>query len=123
MHPSTDPPADQLPSDAERAFAGTVLEELLHHIEVENANAAAYPQSGRCTFHVSHAWVDGAVMYLVYTAPPSDRIWGLARDTRESLINPSPWNETDDPAFYYYLLDLEENWRAIGHGNLVRTRT
>jgi hypothetical protein len=29
--------------------------------------------------------------------------------TRESLINPSPWNEADDPALYYYLLDLEEN--------------
>jgi hypothetical protein len=43
-------------------------------------------------------------------APPSNRTWGLARDTRGSLINPSRWNDADDPAYYYYLLDLEENW-------------
>lgn len=91
-------------------FAARVLRELLHRIEVRNANAAAYPRLGRCTFLVSHAWTDGAVMHLVYTAPPSDRTWGLVRDTRESLISPSSWNPADDPALYYYLLDLEENW-------------
>jgi hypothetical protein len=96
--------------DADRSLAVTILGELLHRIEVGNANAAAYPRPGRCTFLVSHAWTDGAVMHLVYAAPPSNRTWGLARDTRESLINPSPWNEADNPALYYYLLDLEENW-------------
>jgi hypothetical protein len=112
MHPSTEPPPGQAPTDADRTFAARVLSELLHRIEVGNASAAAYPRPGRCTFLVSHAWTDGAVMHLVYTAPPSDRTWGLARDTRESLINPSPWNDADDPARYYYLLDLEENWPA-----------
>lgn len=110
MPPSTEPSLGREPTDAERDFAAKVLHELLHRIEVGNANAAAYPRPGRCTFLVSHAWIDGAVMYVVYSAPPSDRIWGLVRDTRESLINPSPWNESDDPALYYYLLDLEENW-------------
>ncbi|WP_421845169.1 hypothetical protein [Mycobacterium sp.] len=110
MHPSTESSPGQPPTDAECDFAAKVLDELLHHIEVRNANAAAYPRPGRCTFLVSHAWTDGAVMHLVYTAPPSDRTWGLVRDTRESLINPSPWNEADNPALYYYLLDLEENW-------------
>ncbi len=46
----------------------------------------------------------GRITRLVIVSP------GLVRDTRESLINPSPWNEADDPALYYYLLDLEENW-------------
>jgi hypothetical protein len=110
MHRSTESPLGQPPTGADRDFAAKVLRELLHRIEAGNANAAAYPRPGRCTFLVSHAWTNGAVMHLVYTAPPSDRTWGLARDTRESLINPSPWNEADDPALYYYLLDLEENW-------------
>ena len=110
MHPSTEPPQDQSPTDADRDFASRVLNDLLHRIEVGNANAAAYSRPGRCTFLVSHAWTDGAAIRLVYVAPPSDRTWGLARDTRRSLINPSPWNEADDPALYYYLLDLEENW-------------
>lgn len=110
MHRSTDSPPGQPPAGADHDFAAKVLRELLHRIEVRNANAAAHPRPGRCTFLVSHAWTDGAAMHLVYTAPPSDRTWGLARDTRESLINPSPWNEADDPALYYYLLDLEENW-------------
>ncbi len=112
MHPSTEPSPGQAPTDADRDFAARILRELLHRIEVRNANAAVYPRPGCCTFLVSHAWTDGAVMHLVYTAPPSDRTWGLARDTRESLINPSPWNKADDPALYYYLLDLEENWPA-----------
>lgn len=110
MHPSTETSPEQPPTDTDRKFAAKVLREVLHRIEVRNANAAAYPGPGRCTFLVSHAWTNGAVMHLVYTAPPSDRFWGLIRDTRESLINPSPWNEADDPALYYYLLDLEENW-------------
>lgn len=110
MPPSTDPSLGKNPTETDQEFAAKILRELLHRIEIRNANASAYPRPGRCTFLVSHAWTDGAVIYLVYAAPPSNRTWGLARDTRESLINPSPWNENDDPALYYYLLDLEENW-------------
>lgn len=116
MHPSTEPSPEQPATEADS--------KLLHRIEVENANAAAYPRPGRCTFLVSHAWTEGAVMHLVYEAPPSNRTWGLVRDTRELLINPSPWNEADDTASYYYLLDLEENWpgassRAQGESDEV----
>ncbi|WP_396928283.1 hypothetical protein [Mycolicibacterium sp.] len=50
------------------------------------------------------------MMYLVYTAPPSNITWGLVRDTTRSLVDPGPWNENDNPALYYYLLDLEEAW-------------
>jgi hypothetical protein len=93
-------------------FAAGVLEELLQEIEVRNANADPDIAKGQYIFVVSHAWTDGAMMYLVYATPPSDHTWGLARDTRQSLINPSPWNDRDNPALYYYLLDLEENWRG-----------
>ena len=110
MNPSTEPPAAQPPTDADRMFAEKVFHELLHRIEVGNANAAAYPQPGRCTFLVSHAWIEGAAFRLVFTAPPSDRTWGLARDTRESLIGFYGWGDGEDPALYFYLLDLEENW-------------
>jgi hypothetical protein len=48
-------------------------------------------------------------MFLVYQAPPSDRTWGLARDTRQSIIDPGPWQSVDDPALYYFLLDFEES--------------
>lgn len=50
------------------------------------------------------------MMYVVYQTPPLDITWGLARDTRESLIDSGPWNDTDNPALYYYLLDFEEGW-------------
>lgn len=89
MHRSTEPPPGEPLTDADRIFAARVLGELLDRIEVDNANAAAYPRPGRYTFLMSHAWTDGAAIRLVYTAPPSDRTWGLARDTRESLINPA----------------------------------
>jgi hypothetical protein len=75
---------------------------------------------------VSHAWTVGPVIYLVYHAPPSDCTWGLVRDTRHSLINPGPWNDSDDaPLYYYYLLDLEENWpggfsRPPGEADAIR---
>lgn len=104
MPPSTEATQQQ------REFASRVLADLLHEIDVRNANADPDIRKGRYTFNVSHAWTEGAMIFLVYTAPPSDRIWGLARDTRRSLINPSPWNDDDDPALYYYLLDLEEKW-------------
>ena len=48
------------------------------------------------------------MMYLVYKAPPSEITWGLARDTRQSIINPGPWPSLDEAVLYYYLIDLEE---------------
>jgi hypothetical protein len=97
MSPSTEA------SDAQREFAAEVLRNLLRHIDAENQ------KEGRHPFLVSHAWTEGPMMYLVYTAPPSDRNWGLVRDTRESIIDPSPWQDLDEAVRYYYLLDFEEN--------------
>lgn len=94
MCPSTEPTPEH------DQFAANVLQNLLRRI-AENNNG------GRYTFLVSHAWTEGPTMCLVYTAPPSDITWGLVRDTRESLIDPGPWSDFDDPALYYYLLDLE----------------
>lgn len=37
---------------------------------------------------------------------------GLVRDTRESIIDPSPWPSLDEAVRYYYLLDLDEG--ALG---------
>jgi hypothetical protein len=96
MCPSTDETA------AQRQFAADVLRNLLHRIEVENQKEARDP------FLVSHAWIEGPMMFVVYTAPPSDIVWGLSRDTRQSIIDPGPWQPEDDVALYYYLLDLEE---------------
>jgi hypothetical protein len=98
MCPSTEP------ADAHRAFAADVLRNLLRRIDAENENA------GRHQFLVSHAWTEGPMMYLVYTAPPSDRTWGLVRDTRQSIIDPGPWPSLDEAVLYHYLIDLEENW-------------
>ena len=89
-------------TDAQREFATDVLRNLLRHIDGENCK-------GHAAFLVSHAWTDGPMMYLVYTAPPSDRTWGLARDTRDSIIDPGPWPDLDEAVLYYYLLDFEEN--------------
>ncbi|WP_082950063.1 MULTISPECIES: hypothetical protein [unclassified Mycobacterium] len=94
------PPPDA--DDAEVQFAADVLRKLLRHIDFENSR-----RSNR--YLVSHAWTDGPMMYLVYAAPPSDRSWGLARDTRESIIDPAPWPNLDEAVLYYYLLDFEEN--------------
>jgi hypothetical protein len=104
MCPSTEPIESQC------EFAADVLQKLLRHIVIENIKNTDKPRPGHYLFRVSHAWTEGATMCLVYTTPPSDIIWGLVRDTGRSLINPSPWNDTDDPALYYYLLDLEEEW-------------
>lgn len=95
MCPSTDATAE------ERKFADEVLHKLLHHIDVMNG-------SGDGPYLVSHAWTDGAMMYLVYTQPSHDITWGLVRDTRESLIATGPWSDADDAARYYYLLDIQE---------------
>jgi hypothetical protein len=91
-----------------------VLRKLLRRIEDENH--VANPTAGHYTFLVSHAWTDGPMMHLVYTAPPSDIIWGLARDTRMSLIDPAPWPDVDE-AVTYYLLDLEEDWMSASFGH------
>jgi hypothetical protein len=100
MCPSTDA------SRAHSEFAAEVLRKLLRRIEDENH--VANPAAGHYTFLVSHAWTDGPMMHLVYTTPSYDIIWGLARDTRRSLIDPGPWPNVDEAVTYYYLLDLEE---------------
>jgi hypothetical protein len=90
-------------TDQDGQFAVEVLQKLLQRIESANK------ESGRGQYAVTHAWTDGPMMFVVYTAPPSDRTWGLARDTRQSLVDPGPWQKHDDPAKYYYLIDFEEN--------------
>lgn len=107
-------------TDAQRAFAADVLRNLLLHIEAENAD-------GHEPFLVSHAWTEGPMMYLVYMAPPSDIVWGLVRDTRESIIDPSPWPDLNEAVLYYYLCDLEENqpsafFRRPGEPDATRWR-
>lgn len=92
------------------AFAANVLHDLLRHIAIQNAKNTEQPRPGHYVFQVSHAWTAGPMMYLIYRTPPSNITWGLVRDTTRSLIDPGPWNEADDPALYYYLLDLEEGW-------------
>lgn len=104
MCPSTDS------ADATREFADDVLQKLLRHIAVENGKHAGGDPPGHYVFNVSHAWTDGPMMYVVYQTPPLDITWGLVRDTRESLIDSGPWNDTDNPALYYYMLDFEEGW-------------
>ncbi len=79
-----------------------MLRNLLRRIDSENC-------AGHEPFLVSHAWTDGPMLYVVYTAPPSDRAWGLARDTRNSIIDPGPWPDLDEAVLYYYLIDFEEN--------------
>jgi hypothetical protein len=88
---------------AERQFAIDVMDDLLQRIENENQNATHEP------YEISYAWTEGAMIYIVYTAPPSDRTWGLARDTRQSIVGLGPWQADDQPALYYYLIDFEEN--------------
>jgi hypothetical protein len=96
MCPSTDR------DDARQRFAADVLAELLRRIEFENSKNRREP------FLVSHAWTEGSMIYLVYTVAPTSIVWGLARDTTESIIDPGPWQPDDDAALNYYLLDLEE---------------
>ncbi|WP_425004484.1 hypothetical protein [Mycolicibacterium sp. S3B2] len=89
-------------SSADARFAEAVLRKLLQRIEKANSE-------GRGPYLVSHAWTAGPMLYVVYTAPPSDRTWGLARDTTESVVDPGPWPNDGDAARYYYLVDFEEN--------------
>src|SRR5882724_4338982 len=91
-------------TDAQHEFAANVLRNLLRRIDAEN------PNEERHTFLVSHAWTEGPMFYVVFTAPPSDKAWGLVRDTRTSIIDPGPWPDLDEAVLYYYLLDFEENW-------------
>jgi hypothetical protein len=93
-------------------FAAEVLRKLLCRIDSENQ--VPNPAQGHHLFVVSHAWTNGPMMYLVYTSPPSDITWGLARDTRESIIGPGPWLDVDDAVTYYYLVDLEEGCATSG---------
>jgi hypothetical protein len=87
-------------TDAQSEFAVRVSRKLLRYI-VENNDEERY------TFLVLYAWTTGPMMHLVYKAPPSDIIWGLIRDTRESLIDQGPWPDEDEAVRYYYVLDLE----------------
>jgi hypothetical protein len=91
-------------TDAQREFAANLLRNLLRRIDTEN------PNEERHTFLVSHASTEGPLVYVVFTARPSDKTWGLVRDTRTSIIDPGPWPDLDEAVLYYYLLDFEENW-------------
>ena len=82
--------------------ANAVVRKLLQRIEEANSEGCG-------PYLVSHAWTAGPMLYVVYTAPPSDRTWGLARDTTESVVDPGPWANDDEAARYYYLVDFEEN--------------
>jgi hypothetical protein len=93
-------------AEAQSEFAAEILQTLLRRITFENQSAD--PAQGHYTFLVSHAWTEGPMMHLVWKSPPSDITWGLVRDTRESLIDPSPWPDSEEAVRYYYLLDLEE---------------
>ncbi|BBX27464.1 hypothetical protein [Mycolicibacterium alvei] len=104
MCPSTDP------TQAAHEFAAGVLQKLLRHIAVENGKHTGGDQPGHRVFRVSHAWTAGPMIYVVYQAPPLNITWGLVRDTRESPIDTGRWNDTDNPALYYYMLDFEEGW-------------
>jgi hypothetical protein len=98
MCPSTDA------TEVQREFAADVLRNLLRRISSGNVNGESR------AFVVSHAWTEGPMIYVVFTAPPSDKTWGLARDTRTSIIDPGPWPDVDEAVSSYYLLDFEENW-------------
>ncbi|PQE01757.1 hypothetical protein CYL16_06830 [Mycobacterium sp. EPG1] len=79
-----------------------VLGKLLARIDAHN-------RKGHGPYLVSHAWTDGSSIRIVYSAPPSPRAWGLARDTTESIVDPGPWQDTDEAALYYLLIDFDEN--------------
>jgi hypothetical protein len=94
-------------ADAQSVFAADVLRNLLHYIEVQNQVVGHHP------FPISHAWTDGPIMYWC-TQPHHQTGHGDLRDTRESIIDPSPWPDLDEAVLYYYLLDyylldFEEN--------------
>ena len=90
---------------ADAEFAETVLRKLLQRIEKANSEGCG-------PYLVSLAWTAGPMFHVVYTAPPSDRTWGLARDTTESVVDPGPWPNDDEAARYYFLVDFEENQPA-----------
>lgn len=89
-------------------FAAEVLGELLAAIDRRNQ------QRWTVRMLISHAWADATAIYLVYTNPPATTIWGLARDTRASLIDPGPWPDAATAAHYYGLLDLGDATAMTG---------
>lgn len=108
-------------TDFDRQFAADVARNLLARIRSNEHKADLHK------FVVTHAWVDGADIHVVYMAPPSDISWGLVRDTRESIVEPGPWDGLDEAVRYYYLLDLEEDWpgnfsRQPGDPDTIRWR-
>lgn len=108
------PPSTDNTTAESAAFAAAVLRKLLQRIDRQ--------ASTEHPCRISHAWTDGRVIHLVYTAPPSSRNWGLARDTTRSLIDPGPWQNADEAALYYFLLDVEENqpWSSPDVDDLER---
>lgn len=96
MCPSTEPAGD------DDRFATEVLRKLLLRIANDHS-------MGHAPYQVSHAWTEGPMIRVIYSAPPSDRTWGLARDTRVSVIDAGPWPDVDEAARYYFLIDFEEN--------------
>jgi len=99
--------------DASSEFAAEVLRKLLCRIDAENK--VVNQAQGHYTFLVSHAWTKGPMMYLVYKSPRYEITWGLARDTRGSIIDPGPWPDVDEAVTYYYRLDLEEGCATSGY--------
>lgn len=53
MSPSTDP------AEGQRQFASDVLQKLLRHIVIKNAENAEREAPGYYVFLVSHAWAEG----------------------------------------------------------------
>lgn len=96
----------------QREFAADVLRDLLRRIDAENSN------EGHHTFLVSHAWTAGPVIYVVFTAPPSDKTWGLVRDTRTSIIGPGPWPDLDEAVSITTCSTSRRTGRAGSRGSL-----
>lgn len=94
-------------SDPQHAFATEVLRKLLHHIHAHNSLADA--DRGHYTFLVSHAWTDGPMIYVVYTAPPSNVSgdWSATPECRLSIRDPGQMSMRQCS---FTLLDFEENW-------------
>jgi hypothetical protein len=93
--------------DVQHRFAADVLDALLAQLTDRNH------QPWTATLAITHAWVDGAAIYVVYTTGSSNATWGWARDTRTSLIDPGPWPDATEAARYYRLLDFDSAATAM----------
>jgi hypothetical protein len=93
--------------DMQHRFAADVLDALLAQLADRNH------QHWTATLAITHAWVDGAAIYVVYTTGSSTVTWGWARDTRTSLIDPGPWPDAAEAARYYRLLDFDSAATAM----------